>query len=303
MPDFLLPEIFRTIVEQIDVGIYIIDTKRMIRFWNRGAERITGFLAQDVVGRLCRDNILAHCNDSNPCLCASECPLMDTMREGVARPGQVYLRHHQGHRLPVEIHAVPLRDELGKVVGAAEIFTEHVTLPEVSSQNLVFAACGCLDEETGTPNHELTESYLREQWDLFETHHIPFAVFVVRADHLSEFAAQHGHEACVAILSAVGRTLRHALRATDFLGRWSEDRFLVMLPYSGRAPLMPTVERLRNVVNCTAIPWWGDLLSVRVSAGLVQAEPGESLADFKVRIENCLPNAVKPSTSAESAGA
>jgi PAS domain S-box-containing protein len=60
MPDFRSSEIFRRIVEQLEVGVYIVDRARKIQFWNHGAERITGFLAQDVVGRFCRDNILVH---------------------------------------------------------------------------------------------------------------------------------------------------------------------------------------------------------------------------------------------------
>jgi diguanylate cyclase (GGDEF)-like protein len=174
-------------------------------------------------------------------------------------------------------------------------------VPEFASQNLVFSACGCLDQETGVPNHALTESYLREQLDLFEKHHIPFAVFVVRADSLHDFQGLHGREAGVAILSAVARTLRHSLRATDFLGRWGEDRFVVLLPYSGRTPLEPAVERLRSVVSCTAIPWWGDMLSVRISAALIKARESDSLESLKGRIESCL--GASPDTAAKAQGA
>jgi diguanylate cyclase (GGDEF)-like protein/PAS domain S-box-containing protein len=302
MPDFRSSEIFRRIVEQLEVGVYIVDRARKIQFWNHGAERITGFLAQDVVGRFCRDNILVHCNDHNPNLCGEECPLTEAMREGTARTGQIFLRHHSGYRIPVEIHVIPLHAEDGTIAGAAEIFSEHVSVPEFTSQNLVFAACGCLDEPTGVPNHGLTESYLREQLGLFNHHHIPFAVFVVRADRLHDFEVFHGHDAELAILSAIARTLRHSLRATDFLGRWCEDRFLVMLPYSGRTPLEPAVERLRNIVSCTAIPWWGDLLSVSISAGLVKAREGDTLESLKTSIEACLGNEPE-AARAEGAGA
>jgi diguanylate cyclase (GGDEF)-like protein len=162
----------------------------------------------------------------------------------------------------------------------------------------VYSACGCLDEETGVPNHALTESYLREQLDLFDSHHIPFAIFVVRAESLDAFESLHGQEAAVAILSAVARTLRHSLRATDFLGRWGRDRFAVMLPYSGRTPLEPAVERLRNVVSCTAIPWWGDLLSVRISAALLKAQDGDTLESLKARMDGCF---ARPGSEANAA--
>jgi PAS domain S-box-containing protein/diguanylate cyclase (GGDEF)-like protein len=287
MLEFPSPEVFRRIVDQLDIGVYIVDRARKIQYWNRGAERITGFLAQDVVGRFCRDNILVHCDDHHPNLCGEDCPLTEAMHSGTAHSRQIYLRHHAGHRIPVEVHVVPLHAEDGTIRGAAEIFTENLAAPEFSNQSLVFAACGCLDEETGVPNHGLSESYLREQLDLLESHNIPFAAFVVRADSLHDFQTLHGREAGVAILSAVGRTLRHSLRATDFLGRWREDQFLVLLPYSERTPLEPAVERLRNVVSCTAIPWWGDLLSVKISVALIKAREGDTLESLKARIDGC----------------
>jgi diguanylate cyclase (GGDEF)-like protein/PAS domain S-box-containing protein len=290
MPEFLPPEIFRLIVDRLDVGVYIVDRARKIHYWNRGAEQITGFLAQDVVGRFCRDNILVHCDDRGANLCSEDCPLTEAMREGAAHTRQIYLRHHMGHRVPVAVHVLPLRGEDGSITGAAEIFLERVDVPELPTLNLVFAACGCLDEATGVPNHALTESYLRGHLNLLESHHVPFAVFVMRADKLKDFQTLHGHEAEVAILSAVARTLRHALRATDFLGRWDEDRFLAMLPYSGRTPLESAVERLRDVASCTAVPWWGDRLSIGISAGLVRAEEGDTLESLKSRIDTCLGN-------------
>jgi diguanylate cyclase (GGDEF)-like protein/PAS domain S-box-containing protein len=288
MPEFLLPENFRRIVDQLETGVYIVDRARKIHYWNRGAERITGFLAQDVVGRFCRDNILVHCDDQHAHLCGEECLLSEAMRDGQACTGQLYLRHHDGHRIPVAVQVVPLRGEDGAISGAAEIFAERVVVPDLLSQNLVFAACGCLDEETGVPNHPVAESYLKGQLELLEGHHIPFAICMVRADNLAEFQALHGHESGIAMLSAIARTLRHALRPTDFLGRWGADRFVVLLPHSGRTPLEHAVERLRNVVSCTAIPWWGDLLSVPISAALVRALPGEEFSTLKARIESCL---------------
>src|SRR5579859_5241963 len=39
------PKLFRHVVEDLPVGIYIVDRDLRIRFWNRGAEHLTGHLA------------------------------------------------------------------------------------------------------------------------------------------------------------------------------------------------------------------------------------------------------------------
>src|SRR5258706_10119771 len=53
------PKLFRHVVEDLPVGIYIVDRERRIRFWNRGAEHLTGHLAHDVVGRVLEDVVQA----------------------------------------------------------------------------------------------------------------------------------------------------------------------------------------------------------------------------------------------------
>ena len=49
------PKLFRHVVEDLPVGIYIVDRERRIRFWNRGAEHLIGHLAHDVVGHVLED--------------------------------------------------------------------------------------------------------------------------------------------------------------------------------------------------------------------------------------------------------
>lgn len=75
MPELPDAEIFRAIVDQLDTAVYLVDRERKIMYWNRGAETVTGYLSQYVVGRTCRDNILVHCDDHNTQLCSADCPL------------------------------------------------------------------------------------------------------------------------------------------------------------------------------------------------------------------------------------
>src|SRR5579863_9028170 len=58
MPELNDPEIYQTILEGLQTGVYLVDQSRRIRFWNEGAEQITGYLRQDVVGRFLRDHLL-----------------------------------------------------------------------------------------------------------------------------------------------------------------------------------------------------------------------------------------------------
>jgi len=51
MSEALSPTHYRIVLESLPNGVYVVDTERRILFWNDGAEQITGYLRQDVIGR------------------------------------------------------------------------------------------------------------------------------------------------------------------------------------------------------------------------------------------------------------
>ncbi len=83
------PEFYKAILDHLCDGIYFVDRNRAITYWNRGAERISGYPAQAVLGRCCADNLLMHVDEQGDRLCnCSRCPLKQTMSDGVPREMQ-----------------------------------------------------------------------------------------------------------------------------------------------------------------------------------------------------------------------
>ena len=110
------------VVDNLSDGIYFVDRRRRILYWNKGAELVSGFSAEEVVGRRCGQTLLNHCDEEGVDVCGKRCPLMATMRDGERREAHVFLRHKDGHRRPVCVRAAALRDDAGKIVGAVETF-------------------------------------------------------------------------------------------------------------------------------------------------------------------------------------
>ena len=108
-------------------GAYITDTERQILFWNKAAERITGWRSQEVVGRHCSDNILAHVDKDGHALCGDEhCPLHRSMVTGKpsTQPITVFAHRKSGLCAPVEVAVAPIRDRGGHVIGGIELFRD-----------------------------------------------------------------------------------------------------------------------------------------------------------------------------------
>ena len=64
MVDLTDPRVFEAVVDSLETGVYLVDHDRKIVYWNRGAERISGYKRHDVTGRYCRDDLLVHCDEN-----------------------------------------------------------------------------------------------------------------------------------------------------------------------------------------------------------------------------------------------
>ena len=92
-------EIYRELLDYLADGVYFTDTERRIAFWNKGAEALSGFSRQEVIGHRCMDNLLMHV-DAAGMNSASRLPAQDTLRDGQMREAEVFLHHINGHRVP-----------------------------------------------------------------------------------------------------------------------------------------------------------------------------------------------------------
>lgn len=115
------------ILDQLGDGIYVTDKDRRIVFWSAAAERITGWKAEEVVGRGCFSNILVHVDKDGRALCGHEhCPLHRSIVTGQrsAEAIVVYAQRRDGTRVPTQVAVAPIRNAKGEVIGGVESFRE-----------------------------------------------------------------------------------------------------------------------------------------------------------------------------------
>ena len=111
------PEVFQSVLQSLQAGVYLVERNRRIRFWNDGAERITGYLNQDVVGRFLRDHLLVTANDTKDVDSNPADPINLVFRDGKPSITDVSILHKDGYRVPIVLRTIPIRDNHGKVVG------------------------------------------------------------------------------------------------------------------------------------------------------------------------------------------
>jgi diguanylate cyclase (GGDEF)-like protein/PAS domain S-box-containing protein len=269
-------ELCETLAENLFEGIYCVDRNRRITFWNKAAERISGYQKSESIGFLCSDNLLQHIDEHETPLCKNRCPLQQTLTDGLNREMNVYLHHKQGHHVMVRIKLFPIRNEQGQITGAAELFTdqlEHHKNQEIERLNRERQ----LDQLTGTGNRRFGEIILQTRLYELKTFHIPFGILFINIDHFKTINDTYGFELGNDVLKMVGKTLANLTRQTDSALRWGGDEFLLVLPNLSIFLLQEIAERIRVIVSQSFLIHLRQKISVTVSIGATVAQPGDTL--------------------------
>jgi diguanylate cyclase (GGDEF)-like protein/PAS domain S-box-containing protein len=288
MSVFTDPEIYRIVLESMQTGLYMVDCEQRIRFWNEGAEKITGYLRQDVVGHFCRDFFPPQKEEGKNGICEIGGALASVLRDGRPAIAEITLRHKAGHQVMVRIRAVPIRDAAGLVIGAAESIDADPWAFEADRRHRKLASYGCLDEATGVLSDSYIQTHLRESLTTFVEHNIPFSILCVQFDSRGRFRRTYGGSAASSALRVVAQTLEGNLRPTDFVGHSGGSSFLAILTECNPFEFCRARERVQNKVNSTKIKWWGDELPVDVTFGGTTVEPGDNEKSIMERAEKAL---------------
>jgi PAS domain S-box-containing protein len=121
-------DFYKGIIDNLHDGVYFVDRDRVITYWNKGAERITGYTPAQTIGCRCRENLLNHVTANGVQLCLNHCPLAAVMEDGQPREAEVYLHHTDGHRMAEARTSTGMRDENGDIVGAVETFSSNASV-------------------------------------------------------------------------------------------------------------------------------------------------------------------------------
>jgi diguanylate cyclase (GGDEF)-like protein/PAS domain S-box-containing protein len=272
--------IYKTILDRVAEGVYLVDRDRRITYWNRGAERITGFPAESVIGLRCADNILNHINDKGEKLCRQGCPLQASMQDGQPRQAEVFLHHALGHRLPVVVHAEPVTDENGTITGAVETFSDNSILFNLENNTRCLQQLVERDPLTGIASRQNILDRL--ELNLLESRslHTPFGLLYMDLDHFKSINDEYGHENGDRVLKMAANSISHNLRAGDAVGRLGGEEFLAILRETDLKVLRAVAEKLRIMILNSLIVLGENLLQITVSIGatILRAEDTTQVA-------------------------
>ncbi len=270
-------DFFKSIMDQLYEGVYFVDRERRITYWNCEAENLTGYPASEVIGSHCYDDILKHMDDEGTRLCKENCPLAMTLKDGRRREAEVYLHHREGHRVPVALRTAPIYGPEGEIVGAVETFIDNSSKLSLMERVRELQDQALLDHLTGIPNRRAAEANLALRLEEKRRYGWGVGVIFLDIDGFKDINDTHGHDIGDKVIGMVAKTLMGGMRPFDFLARWGGDEFVIIAPNVGQKEIRQMAERLRILVEGSAMLANGKIIDTSVSMGAAVAKTGDTV--------------------------
>lgn len=280
-------ELYLTILNNLRDGIYFVDNKRKILFWNKAAQEITGYAPDEIVGKECQFSSLNHIDEKGHPLCTMGCPLFSTLIDGQQRQDRVFVRHKEGFRIPVYVNIFPIKRN-GEIVGAVEVFTQDS--PTVYEDDLVerLSNIAMYDGLTHLPNRRYLESFLHYKLEEFHRFGRPIAVLFADIDNFSRFNDEYGHDVGDLVLKNIAAGIKRSVRRNDLVGRWGGEEYVGIYAIADASDAPVIGEKFRQMAQNTEVTWEGKGLNVSVSVGITVVRQEDTVDSVVERADDLM---------------
>jgi diguanylate cyclase (GGDEF)-like protein len=145
-------------------------------------------------------------------------------------------------------------------------------------------AAASVDKLTGVSNRQALLAELFSEVERSSRYNRPFSVAFVDIDHFKQVNDTYGHGVGDIVLRGVAQTVRANLRATDVIGRYGGEEFLLLLAETSVDDAALLAEKIRALVQRARFAIEGNAdLSVTVSIGIAGGQGQKLRVDELVR--------------------
>lgn len=263
-------------------GIVILNADGVIESVNPAFEEITGYTAEEVIGR---DVRMLNAPDQQA--------VSDSIRAGVLRKGcwqgEILSRSKDGRIFSVELSVNAVKDPSGRMLHSAAVFRDASERKRLEN---MLRELSSLDGLTGVANRRSFDETLQAEWHRATRDGKPLALIMADVDHFKSFNDTYGHLAGDRCLKQIAGAIKETVhRSGDLAARYGGEEFAVILPGTDATSAHEIAELMRMRVHSLAIPHHASAGGcVTISLG-VTAEipvPGRSPADLLARVDEAL---------------
>ncbi|MCX7994901.1 MAG: sensor domain-containing diguanylate cyclase [candidate division WOR-3 bacterium] len=278
------------LLENLNQGVYFVDSKNKIIYWNAKAEKITGYKSEEVLGKSCSDNVLVHINDEGKICCGNPeyCPVAKVAISRKPYENDLYIKHKEGYRILVHIKTIPVFDENQNMVGVAEIFYDNSEMDDLKLKIQELEKLALIDSLTKIANRRYIELQLRSRLNEFKRFGWQFGLLFIDIDHFKQINDKYGHDTGDRVLKMVAQVLIRNSRSFDLAGRWGGEEFIVIAPNVNDTQLYTIAHKFKNLIALSNLRVNSEIINVTVSVGATLVKANDTLKSIIKRADKLM---------------
>lgn len=279
---------YEMLLDQLYEGVCFVDHDNIVTFWNRGAERITGFTKEEMVGNALTNSRLLHCDREGNSLFNGKMPVQLSIESCEPMERELYLQHKEGRRVPVVLRVSPVLNGVGEAIGGLEVFSDNTSTLTARERIEELEEMALICPLTGAGNRRYSQMALDNAMEELKRYGWQFGLLFIDIDHFKNINDTYGHAVGDEVLQMVVQALRTTLRTFDFIGRWGGEEFMLLLPNVTGEVLNSVAERCRQGVQESLLTHEGREIRVTVSIGAILPTPEESVVNALERADRLM---------------
>ncbi len=271
---------YQNLLDNLYEGVYYVDLNRKIRYWSKGAEHITGFSSEDVLGRYCDDGFLSHTSLDGDPLCETGCLLQQSLSTGSYYKTEVFLKHKKGHRIHVSVRISPMYDTKNNIIGAIQVFTNNELYLSIKNDEENESYALYFDKLTKLPTKYNMKLKIKNKIQEFRRYGWKFGLFLVEIEDFVEYKRKLNQAQMNDFISSLAKILKADLRPFDVIARWQSNQFMIMMVNVQKEHLKMLGKRLCSAVKKKGLPAVRRNEDVSIAIGAALVSEGITLEEI-----------------------
>ncbi len=253
---------FKSVCENIPLGILVLDNEHRILYWNRWLEQKTGIPAERATGKTLHDLYpglenkrfawaLENVIENNSPQVMSQSLNHFLLPISISSRGRHGLSLMQQH-----VQISPMVDARGSPL--AMISIQDVTENVIRSSAYAELAQKLMEDSsrdhlTGVYNRRFMWDWLMPQLKFATREKTPLACLMMDIDHFKKVNDQFGHTIGDRVLVSFVTAINQCLRESDVLVRYGGEEFVAFLPGNDLKGGVHAASRILNLVNSSSL--------------------------------------------------
>ncbi len=277
----------QALLDNLTDGLFFTDLQGRITYWSHSAAELSGFQAEELVGRHSFDALVA-IGPKGQELDAETSPLRTCLDQECPCEGEAFLQHKSGHPVPGRVKATPIRNQAGEITAVAASFSDRSYYTAVRLRLQELEQLSLIDPLTRLANRQYLNTELSARFEEMSRYCLSFGLIYIDLDHFKRFNQTFGRNAGDLALQTLARTLSAVARPFDLFGRWGDEEFVGLVRNVDDEGLDIVARRCLTLISKTYVPLEHRLESLTVSIGATLARIDEGADSLLRRAEQLM---------------